>query len=115
MPDSKRRAHPFAADGSPREAGEAVKGVLVMARLDARAAIAQILRFVVSKKGHGPGANQNDGVGHGDAWRVTGSTSDSWLSLVGLERCRSFGTPCWRSAHRAPVRRPAPRTGLGSS
>ena len=30
-------------------AGDAVKDVLVMARFDARAAVAQILRFVISK------------------------------------------------------------------
>src|SRR5262245_53888201 len=42
--DSKLRARPV---NSP--------GVLVLARLDARAAVAQILRFVMSCKGHGPG------------------------------------------------------------
>lgn len=70
VPDSKRRAHPVAADVSPCGAGDAVTGVLVVARLDARAAIAQILRFVVTSKGHGPGANQNDRVGlvtHGES------------------------------------------------
>src|SRR5438093_13767574 len=37
------------------------------------------------------------------------------MSLVGPERCRSFKTPGSRSAPGAPVRRPAPRIGLGSS
>ena len=81
VPDSKRRAHPFAADVSPGGAGDAVKGVLVMARLDARAAIAPVLRFVVSRKGHGPGANQTQRGRACDAWRVTGSMSDTCLSL----------------------------------
>ena len=40
---------------------------------------------------------------------------DRWLSLAVPKRCRSFSTPGSRSALVAPVRRPAPRTGLGSS
>lgn len=85
--------------------------VLVLARLDARAAVARFHPARLVKIRHGPGANQSDWGRALDAGRVAGSTA----CAVVPERCRSFGTPCSRSAHGAPVRRSAPRTGRGSS
>src|SRR5258707_9673671 len=56
--DSKLRAHLSPPTCLLAGAGEAVRDVLVMARLDARAAVAEILLFAVLCEGPGPGVNQ---------------------------------------------------------
>jgi hypothetical protein len=57
--------------------GDPAAGVLVHARLDARAAVARILRLVLSKNRHGPGANQTQGGRALHAWRRAGSLAQS--------------------------------------
>src|SRR5262249_37260997 len=55
--DSKLRAHPSPPTGPVK--GDAVTDVLVMAQLDAQAAVAKILGSSYRMhRGHGPGANQ---------------------------------------------------------
>src|SRR5437899_4455315 len=59
---------------APRPCSLVPHHVLVMARLDARAAVAQSSgsSFRVSATVRGP--TKRNGVGHNDAWRVAGST-----------------------------------------
>jgi hypothetical protein len=81
---SRRRA--------PCGAGDASRGVLVMARLEARAAVAQDppVRHV-RRRATVRGPTKRKGVGRGDAWRVAGSTvtaggHSSAQSVVALSR-----------------------------
>jgi hypothetical protein len=68
-----------------------------------------ILRFVVSSQVRatvrGPTKPMGSGtVTHGES---QARYSDSWLSRSGPERCRSFKTPCWRSALWCPSSAPS--------
>ena len=47
---------------------------------------ANLLLHRFSTRSHGPGANQNVGVGHNDAWRFPGSACDRLRSDAGPQR-----------------------------
>jgi hypothetical protein len=103
--DSKLRAHLSPPTDPVAGAGDAVADVLVMARLDAQAAVAQNppVRHVESIRATVRGPTKANGVGHTDAWRVAGSAvtvgchHGTAQSVVALSRrlvgVRPFRTP----------------------